>query len=292
MEQVLRVGHHLPQGGGDPLHFGVQVVPDAGLDGVRVADREHFHPAGLSVAVQPPDPLVEPHRIPRQVDVDQAGAVGLEVDALSPGLGRDEEPHLPAREPLGRPLAGLHRGAGAGAVVHLVRPLVAVDEGGRVAAEPLQQPGQKEGLGRLVLGEEQHRPAGKRAVDQFEDLVDLGLVGDGVGRHEKLPQPRQFVVHQPQLGGHSHRLLLQGVDLVVVVRVHLAAEFGQLVLDLPERASCPPVIRSSRPRTARRMTVNGVSASTGGGGSRRSARCSATRRWNFSRDSGESYAPR
>ena len=53
----------------------------------------------LAEALDPPEALLQPRRIPRQIDVDQR-AEGLQVQAFARGVGRNEQSDLPS----------LHRG--------------------------------------------------------------------------------------------------------------------------------------------------------------------------------------
>ena len=46
----------------------------------------------LAVAVDPADPLLQPGRVERDVEVHQPVAVGLQVDALAGGVGGDQDP--------------------------------------------------------------------------------------------------------------------------------------------------------------------------------------------------------
>ena len=48
----------------------------------------------LAVAVDAADPLLQPGRVERDVEVDQPVAVRLQVDALAGGVGGDEDPDL------------------------------------------------------------------------------------------------------------------------------------------------------------------------------------------------------
>ena len=49
--------------------------------------------ARLAEALDPPKPLLEPRRIPRQVDIDER-AERLQVQALAGGVGRDDKADL------------------------------------------------------------------------------------------------------------------------------------------------------------------------------------------------------
>ena len=48
----------------------------------------------LAVAVDAADPLLQPGRVERDVEVDQPVAVGLQVDALAGGVGGDQDADL------------------------------------------------------------------------------------------------------------------------------------------------------------------------------------------------------
>ena len=57
----------------------------------------------LAVAVDPADPLLQPGRVERDVEVDQPVAVGLQVDALAGGVGGDQDPNRLLGRVLGEP---------------------------------------------------------------------------------------------------------------------------------------------------------------------------------------------
>ena len=61
----------------DLLDLPIKLVPDSSLDGVRVTHGEHFHPPGLAVSVEPADPLVQTHRVPGKVNMNETVAVFL-----------------------------------------------------------------------------------------------------------------------------------------------------------------------------------------------------------------------
>ena len=53
---------------------------------------EDLRLAGLAVPVDPADALLQPRRVERDVEVDQAVAVRLQVDALAGGVGGEQHP--------------------------------------------------------------------------------------------------------------------------------------------------------------------------------------------------------
>ena len=78
--------------------------------------RAYFEPFGrgklvdlgrqpLAVAVDPADPLLKPGRVERDVEVDQAMAVILQVDALARRVGGDQHPHRVLVRRCGEPRA-------------------------------------------------------------------------------------------------------------------------------------------------------------------------------------------
>ncbi len=86
LQQILGLIHHLGERLHDVLELLVELVPDQRFDRVGVVEADDFDLHRLPVAVQPPDPLMHPHGIPRQVDVDETVAAFLKVDAFSAGL--------------------------------------------------------------------------------------------------------------------------------------------------------------------------------------------------------------
>ncbi len=47
----------------------------------------------LQLAVDPAVALLKPRRVPRQIEVDEVVAAGLQVDALARGVGADQDAH-------------------------------------------------------------------------------------------------------------------------------------------------------------------------------------------------------
>ncbi len=78
--------------------------PDVGRVGRRVGvgdEVEHLRVAGLAVAVDAADPLLEARRVERDVEVDQPMAVRLQVDALPSRIGCQEHSDRFLRRVLG-----------------------------------------------------------------------------------------------------------------------------------------------------------------------------------------------
>lgn len=67
----------------DAFEFFVQLVPDARLNRVGIAEVPRSHTLRLPVAVETPHTLVQTHGIPRKVDMEQHVAVLLQVVAHS-----------------------------------------------------------------------------------------------------------------------------------------------------------------------------------------------------------------
>ena len=95
---------------------------------------------GLELAVDAAVALLEPRRVPRQIEMDEIGAIGLEVDALARRVGADQD----AQRLLGRIgiEGGLHLLAAilAGGAGEDGDPLVRLVGVGERFAEPLLQP--------------------------------------------------------------------------------------------------------------------------------------------------------
>ena len=168
-----------------PRHPGEELqVRLEGVDGVAPAGADEVADVGgglLAVAVDAADPLLEPVRVERDVVVDQAVAVALQVDALAGGVGGEQD----ADRVLGR--VGLERQpqllalVGGDAAVQLRRS--------RAGHALLAQQRGKPELRVAVLGEHDHAlvgpvppsgPADSPEVgDQLAGLrVGLGLVGE------------------------------------------------------------------------------------------------------------------
>ena len=56
------------------------------------------HRAALADPVDASDALLEPHRIPRQLQVDDESARLLEIESLARGIGREQQAAAAARE--------------------------------------------------------------------------------------------------------------------------------------------------------------------------------------------------
>ena len=63
------------------------------MDGRDRHEVEDLRGLSLPVAVDPADPLLQPGRVERDVEVDQPVAVGLQVDALAGGVGGHQHPN-------------------------------------------------------------------------------------------------------------------------------------------------------------------------------------------------------
>ena len=51
---------------------------------------DRVHGAALPEAIDAADALLEPQRIPRQLDIDDQPAAMMQVEAFAGGIGRDE----------------------------------------------------------------------------------------------------------------------------------------------------------------------------------------------------------
>ena len=224
------------------LQLGVQPFEQLPLDRVGGAEVEDVAVVLLADPVHPAHPLLEPHRVPRQVVVDHQVAE-LEVDPLPGCFGGDADLLVQA-EVLLDLLAFRGRDA-------------AVDRADRVA--PLAQVVLKVGQGVTVLGEDQQPAA---AVFQ---LAQLGLLQAGLERGElafgaHLPDPVGVADQLPQLGhlgpqrldllraGHSGGELVLG-PLVNVVVADLRVTVG-VVADLrhaPELRQPPAAFGGGHP---------------------------------------------
>ena len=69
--------------------------------GGKIKDIDIF---GLSQSMHPPDPLLKPHGIPRQIEVNHIIAV-LEINAFTAGFSADQYITIPPKEELGELLA-------------------------------------------------------------------------------------------------------------------------------------------------------------------------------------------
>src|SRR5207245_4217654 len=85
-EDRLHLAHHQLE----EVDALVEDRQDALLDRAGEAEVEDLDGLGLPDAVQPADALLDPHRVPRQVEVDQAVAE-LEVEPLAADVGRQQD---------------------------------------------------------------------------------------------------------------------------------------------------------------------------------------------------------
>jgi len=110
LHQILRFIHCLTKCQHNLLDLVVQLLPDQGFHSIRVVKTHYLHPVRLTVAVQPTHTLVQPHWIPRQVDMDETVTTLLKVDTLAASLRRDEEPILTTVKLLSSDFAALVQG--------------------------------------------------------------------------------------------------------------------------------------------------------------------------------------
>ena len=100
-----------PAGGAELLPDGLGLANQGFQDDVRfsllVAEIAAMDALGwLQLAVDAAIALFEPRRIPGQVEVDEVGAAGLQIDAFARRVGADQNPQ------------GLHRGVGVEGALH------------------------------------------------------------------------------------------------------------------------------------------------------------------------------
>ena len=159
LEQVLGFVHGAAQGPHDAGDFFVQLIPDQRLHRGRVAKGDDLHGLLLTIAVETAYPLVESHRVPGQVHMDEGKAGFLQVDAFACGFGRDKETDLALVEQVRRyrPLQGNGLFFAVEAE-NAFNAVVAVDKTDAVLAVSADQRGHQERLGRLVFGEEENGP--------------------------------------------------------------------------------------------------------------------------------------
>src|SRR5262249_24461014 len=132
----------------------MKLVPNPCFHGCRVAQNDHFNLSLLTITVKPSHALVKSHWIPRQVDVHQAVAILLEVDAFTAGLRRHKEPYFPCIEVVGSILPVLSDALVLSGLYNIIGEIITVDESYATAAESLNQRRHQERLGSLVFGEE------------------------------------------------------------------------------------------------------------------------------------------
>ncbi|MEG8026393.1 hypothetical protein QP162_22120 [Sphingomonas aurantiaca] len=171
----------------DALELGVQQAPNPRLDGLRISKDVDGNWPLLAVAGQPANPLVQTHRIPRHIDMDQRRTALLEINTLACRLGRHEEATLSSIE---RSRGGLTlpfaRPRSASLVQYIVQPLVTVDKGGAAEAEAGLESVDYEGLRSLVFRKQKHRlTRWQFAIDEVDDRSDLGLDYYLVGQHDE-----------------------------------------------------------------------------------------------------------
>ncbi len=226
--------------GGDLAHHRAQdpILGPVRVDEVVAADLAR----GLPRAVDAPVALLHARRVPRDVEVEEIRAVGLEVQPLASGVGGDQDPEgVLGRGGVERPLDG-----GAGVVAHAAvehtDPVLAVVGGVDGSVQDLHHVAERV----RVLGEEDHaavRPgaallrlraeAGSGAllpadpVEQGEELgvrAPAGLLGEGA----ELPEQHAGLLGGGRQGarlGRQGRVLFGREGLVVeAVAVRILAE--------------------------------------------------------------------
>ena len=103
LAHVFRIFHTSLESKRDSVQFSVQTLPDFTLDSIGIAHRYHVNRLGLSIAAQPPNALVQAHRVPRQIDMDQGAAVLLQIDAFTGSFGGHQEAYNTSVESTGCP---------------------------------------------------------------------------------------------------------------------------------------------------------------------------------------------
>ena len=101
---------------------------------VRVAQDIDGHRPLLAVAREAADPLVEPHRIPRHIDVNQRRTPLLQVDAFTAGLSRHQKADIAALKASAAGSRGRLTSRPPGAS-HPIQSVIAVDEADRAPAK-------------------------------------------------------------------------------------------------------------------------------------------------------------
>ena len=136
---------------------------------------EHLRVLGLAIAVDAADALFEARRVPRDVEVHQAVAVRLQVDALTRGVRGDEHANLLVVGIGGEPQPDQLALVGVGGALDHGEPR-AVASGGENVHDPL------DGVG--VLGEHHDplvRPFPAGATDAVEEPDQRLEAGIGFG---------------------------------------------------------------------------------------------------------------
>jgi len=88
----------VPELGADLLDLGLEHLEDLALASIIEEEVPDLDLLLLSVAVDAPDPLFEPVRVPGQFVVRHDVAAVLEIDPLTRCVGREQEPRLPVVE--------------------------------------------------------------------------------------------------------------------------------------------------------------------------------------------------
>jgi len=87
MADVFPLIHRHVQRTLNAFKLGIEQVPNAGFDRVGVAQNINLNRPGLAIARQSPNSLMQAHRVPRHVDMDQRGAALLQVDPFAGRFG-------------------------------------------------------------------------------------------------------------------------------------------------------------------------------------------------------------
>ena len=98
LHQVFGLVHRRADRPHDAVQLALELFPDHRFDRIGISQRHDANRLGLTVPVQPADTLMQAHRIPRQIDVDQRAAALLKVDPLTAGFCRHKKPEPPGIE--------------------------------------------------------------------------------------------------------------------------------------------------------------------------------------------------
>ena len=67
-----------------------EMLEDALFDGLRMEQADRVHGTALAESIDPADALLEPQRIPRQLEIDHDAAAMMKIEALTRGVGGDQ----------------------------------------------------------------------------------------------------------------------------------------------------------------------------------------------------------
>ena len=234
------------------FQFGIEQIPNSRFHCVGIAQNKHLHISFLAIAREATDALMQTHRIPRHIDVDQGRTAFLKVYAFTGRFCGNEKADFPCieiiRRSFPRPAA---RASAAIGPRQIIEPAVPIDKGAAAKAETVVECIDHQGLCCLVFREEQHRfTLWQLFINEPNQALDLLFVNDRLRQRQQLLQPQDFAIHQFDQQASRRifvldrcvveglRLIIQGYGCAGTVRYQrqLVATLDQGAPDCGDRA--------------------------------------------------------